>query len=123
MLSRDLHLPELFEIPFRQLLPYLSLIVIMFLGLGLRYQGLGDMSFDHDEMGLVAKSKGIFSLGIPYTVFAGEVRWITTYEAVPYPLALAGLSLRLLRVVHAATGLYHGDALHRRDWADGMEIV
>ncbi|MEO5717016.1 MAG: glycosyltransferase family 39 protein [Chthoniobacterales bacterium] len=90
MISRDLRLPELFEIPFRQLLPYMILILIMFLGLGLRYQGLGYMSFDHDEMGLVAKSKGIFHLGFPYTVFAGEVRWATTYEAVPYPLALFG---------------------------------
>jgi hypothetical protein len=91
LISHDLHLPDLLEIPFRKLLPYLTLIIIMFLGLWLRYQGLGDMSFDHDEMGLVAKSKGIFNLGIPYTLFAGEVRWITTYEAVPYPLALAGL--------------------------------
>ncbi|MDQ3117594.1 MAG: glycosyltransferase family 39 protein [Verrucomicrobiota bacterium] len=90
MISRDLRLPELFEIPFRQLLPYMILILIMFLGLGFRYQGLGYMSFDHDEMGLVARSKGIFNLGFPYTVFAGEVRWATTYEAVPYPLALFG---------------------------------
>ena len=86
-----LRLPQLFEIPFRQLLPYLLLILIMFLGLGLRYHNLGNMSFDHDEMGLVAKSKGIYALGIPYTPFMGEVRWITTYEAVPYPLALSGL--------------------------------
>ena len=90
-ISRDLHLPELFEIPFRQLLPYLSLVLIMFLGLGLRFHDLGYMSFDHDEMGLVAKSRGIFSLGFPYTIFAGEVRWLTTYEAIPYPLALSGL--------------------------------
>ena len=90
MISRDLRLPELFEIPFRQLLPYLILILIMFLGLGLRYHGLGYMSFDHDEMGQIAKSKGIFSLGIPYTMAAGEVRWTTTYEAIPYPLALFG---------------------------------
>ncbi len=90
MISRDLRLPELFEIPFRQLLPYMILILIMFLGLGLRYQGLGYMSFDHDEMGLVAKSQGIFHLGFPYTLFAGEVRWATTYEAVPYPLAFFG---------------------------------
>ena len=52
---------------------------------------MGYMSFDHDEMGLVAKSRGIFSLGFPYTMFAGEVRWLTTYEAIPYPLALSGL--------------------------------
>ena len=90
VISRDLRLPELFEIPFRQLLPYLILILIMFLGLGLRYHGLGYMSFDHDEMGQVAKSKGIFSLGFPYTMAAGEVRWTTTYEAIPYPLALFG---------------------------------
>jgi len=84
-------LPQLFEIPFRQLLPYLLLALIMFLGLGLRFHDLGYMSFDHDEMGLVAKSNGIFSLGFPYTMFAGEVRWLTTYEAIPYPLALSGL--------------------------------
>jgi Dolichyl-phosphate-mannose-protein mannosyltransferase len=75
---------------FRPALPYLLLAVIMGLGLGLRYHNLGYMSFDHDEMGLVTKSKGIFKLGIPYTLLAGEVRWITTYEAVPYPLALSG---------------------------------
>ena len=90
VISRDLRLHELFEIHFRQLLPYLILIIIMFLGLGLRYHNLGYMSFDHDEMGQVAKSKGIFSLGIPYTMAAGEVRWTTTYEAIPYPLALFG---------------------------------
>jgi hypothetical protein len=91
LISRHLHLPQLFEIPFRQLLPYLLLVLIMFLGLGLRFHDLGYMSFDHDEMGLVAKSNGIFSLGFPYTMFAGEVRWLTTYEAIPYPLALSGL--------------------------------
>jgi len=87
----DLRLPQLFEIPFRRLLPYMLLFLIVCLGFGLRYHGLASMSFDHDEMGIVAKSKGIYSLGIPYTLFAGEVRWMTTYEAVPYPLALSGL--------------------------------
>ncbi len=90
LISRDLRLPQLFDIPFRQLLPFLILILIMFLGLGLRYHNLGYMSFDHDEMGQIAKSKGVFSLGFPYTLAAGEVRWTTTYEAVPYPLALFG---------------------------------
>jgi Dolichyl-phosphate-mannose-protein mannosyltransferase len=91
LVSRKLRLPELFEIPFRELLPYLLLILIVFLGFGLRYHSLAYMSFDHDEMGLVAKSKGILILGFPYTSFAGLIRWLTTYEAVPYPLALSGL--------------------------------
>jgi len=90
LISDRLRLPEFFEIPFRQLAPYLLLILIMFLGLGLRYHNLGFMSFDHDEMGVITKSKGIFTLGIPYSSFAGGVRWMTTYEAIPYPLALSG---------------------------------
>jgi Dolichyl-phosphate-mannose-protein mannosyltransferase len=72
-------------------LPYLLLAIIMGLGFGLRCYSLGFMSFDHDEMGLISKSYGIYKLGFPYTVFAGTIRPITTYEAVPYPLALSGL--------------------------------
>ena len=62
----------------------------MLLGFSLRYHNLGYVSFDHDEMSLVKPSKGIFTLGFPYTVFAGQIRWLATYEAVPYPLALSG---------------------------------
>jgi hypothetical protein len=71
--------------------PYIFLVLIVSLGFALRFHNFSQMSFDHDEMGLVTKSKGIYTLGIPYTVYAGGVRWITTYELVPYPLALAGL--------------------------------
>ena len=95
----------------------------MFLGLGLRYHGLGYMSFDHDEMGQVAKSKGIFSLGIPYTMAAGEVRWTDDLRSSPLPSRAFWPALRLLRVVHAAPGLSHGNALHRRDWLDGKAAI
>jgi len=71
--------------------PYLVLAVIMGLGFGLRYHNLGFVSFDHDEMGVITKSHGIFKLGFPYTIYAGQIRPLTTYEAVPYPLALFGL--------------------------------
>jgi hypothetical protein len=90
-ISRGLGLPQLFEIPFRELLPYLLLVLVMSLGFGLRYHNLAYMSFDHDEMGLIAKSKGIFHLGFPYTFFVNQIRWITTYELVPYPQALSAL--------------------------------
>ena len=82
---------QLRQTDFRAALPYLLLVAIMFLGFGLRYHNLGYMSFDHDEMGLVTKSKGIYTLGFPYGVYAGEIRWATTYEACYYPLALSGL--------------------------------
>jgi hypothetical protein len=129
VVTTKLRLPQLFEIPFRQLLPYLLLILIMFLGLGLRYHNLGDMSFDHDEMGLVAKSKGIYKLGFPYTAFASEVRWITTYEAVPYPLALSGLffgysewSMRLPACIMGTLAIGVIALMGRRlfDWRTGL---
>lgn len=75
----------------RTALPYLLFIAIMLLGFALRYHNLAYMSFDHDEMGLINKSKGIFKLGFPYVVFAGDIRWITTYELVPYAQALSAL--------------------------------
>jgi hypothetical protein len=71
-------------------LPYLLLAAIMGLGLALRYHSHDLMSFDHDEMGLVMKSHGIFKLGFPYSEYAGAVRPLTTYELVPYPQALSG---------------------------------
>ncbi len=82
---------QLRQTDFRAALPYLLFVAIMLLGFGLRYHNLGYMSFDHDEMGLINKSKGIFTLGFPYLIYAGEIRWITTYELVPYPQALSGL--------------------------------
>jgi 4-amino-4-deoxy-L-arabinose transferase-like glycosyltransferase len=82
-------LAQLRQTEFRAALPYLVLVAIMLLGFGLRYHNLGYMSFDHDEMGLVTKSKGIFKLGFPYVVYAGEIRWLTTYELVPYAQALS----------------------------------
>lgn len=84
-------LAQLRQTEFRGALPYLILMGIILLGFGLRYHNLGYMSFDHDEMGLVSKSKGIFKLGFPYTVYAGEIRWLTTYELVPYGQALSAL--------------------------------
>jgi hypothetical protein len=81
---------QLRQTDLRAALPYLILAAIMLLGLGLRYHNLGYMSFDHDEMGLVKKSKGILKLGFPYELWAGQIRWATTYEAAYYPLALSG---------------------------------
>ena len=82
---------QLRDTDFRAALPYLVLAAIMLLGFCLRYHNLAYMSFDHDEMGLINKSKGIFKLGFPYIVYAGEIRWITTYELVPYAQALSAL--------------------------------
>lgn len=129
LISDTLHLPEFFEIPFRQLLPYLLLILIMSLGLGLRYHNLGFMSFDHDEMGVITKSKGVLTLGFPYVFFADQIRWMTTYEAIPYPLALTGFlfgysewSMRLPACIFATLTIGVIGLMCRRlfDWRTGL---
>ena len=71
--------------------PYLLLAAIIGLGFAFRYHNFGAMSFDHDEYGLVQKSKGIWELGFPFNRIAGKIKPATTYELVPYPLALTGL--------------------------------
>lgn len=125
-------LPEVFEIPFRQFLPYMVLFGIMVLGFGFRYHNLGYMSFDHDEMGLVSKSKGILVLGFPYVEFANQIRWLTTYEAVPYPLALFGFlfgysewSMRLPACLFGTLTIGALGLMGRRlfDWRTGFFVA
>jgi hypothetical protein len=72
-------------------LPYLLLAMIIGLGFAFRYHDYGAMSFDHDEYGLVQKSKGIWELGFPFTRVAGAIRPTTTYELVTYPMAVTSL--------------------------------
>ena len=53
------------------------------------------MSFDHDEYGLIQKSKGIWELGFPFNRIAGEIKPATTYELVHYPMAITACSWRV----------------------------
>src|SRR5207248_9126284 len=69
-------------------LPYLLLAMIIGFGFAFRYHDFGVMSFDHDEYGEVQKSKGIWELGFPFNRVAGRIRPATTYELVPYPMAV-----------------------------------
>ena len=70
---------------------YLLLAAIIGLGFAFRYNDFGAMSFDHDEYGLVQKSKGILELGFPFNRLAGDIRPATTYELSIYPIAIARL--------------------------------
>jgi len=69
-------------------LPYLLLAMIIGLGFAFRYHDFGVMSFDHDEYGEVQKSKGIWELGFPFNRVTGRIRPATTYELIPYPMAV-----------------------------------
>ncbi len=79
------------NIMFADAMPYLLLAATIGLGLAFRYNDFGAMSFDHDEYGLIQKSKGIWELGFPFNRIAGEVKPATTYELVTYPMAITSL--------------------------------
>src|SRR5437899_640941 len=69
-------------------LPYLLLAIIIRIGFAFRYHDFGVMSFDHDEYGEVQKSKGIWELGFAFNRVTGRIRPATTYELIPYPMAV-----------------------------------
>jgi hypothetical protein len=72
-------------------LAYLLLAAIIGLGFAFRYNDFGAMSFDHDEYGLIQKSKGVLELGFPFNRVAGKIKPATTYELASYPKAVARL--------------------------------
>ena len=74
----------------RPLISYVLLALITILGFSLRFHALGYISFDHDEMGLVQKSRGVLIYGFPFNEIRGTIKPAVTYELVPYFLALSG---------------------------------
>ncbi len=67
------------------------LIAIVLTGLAVRASGLLEVSFSHDEAKMAQCSWGVLKVGYPYFQLGSFRRWLTTYELIPYPLALSSL--------------------------------
>jgi hypothetical protein len=70
-----------------------ALGTIVLTGLGVRAYGLLDASFAHDEASMARFSRGVLTRGVPYAINGSFTKWLTTYELIPYPLALSSLLL------------------------------
>lgn len=57
----------------------------------LRAWGLTATPMGHDETAMAMVSKGVLKVGFPYATAGSYTRWMSTYELVPYPLALSSL--------------------------------
>jgi dolichyl-phosphate-mannose-protein mannosyltransferase len=110
-------------------LPYLLLAAIIGLGFALRCHDYGSMSFDQDEYGLVQKSKGVLERGFPFNRVGGAIRPATSYELVPYPLAVVTLlfgdsewSIRLPAVIMGTLCIAIVALMGRRlfNWRTGL---
>jgi 4-amino-4-deoxy-L-arabinose transferase-like glycosyltransferase len=71
----------------------IALGLVVLTGLGIRAYGLLDASFAHDEASMARFSRGVLTRGVPYVINGSFTKWLTTYELVPYPLALFSLFL------------------------------
>lgn len=80
-----------FMAPPRYRWPAAVLIAIVLAGLAVRASGLLEVSFSHDEAKMAQCSLGVLKVGFPYFQLGSFTRWLTTYELVPYPLALCSL--------------------------------
>jgi hypothetical protein len=67
----------------------LVVVAIVVLGFCLRIHGLGTLSLDVDEMGVIQFSHGVQKRGYPFIQIGTFEREVTTYELVSYSIATA----------------------------------
>ncbi|MEK6684567.1 MAG: glycosyltransferase family 39 protein [Nitrospirota bacterium] len=66
--------------------------VILLGGFWLRIHDLGVESLNHDEVSMIKMARGVLTSGYPHAVIGQVDKALTTYELIPYPIALsAGL--------------------------------
>lgn len=66
-----------------------ALLCIVTMGFYIRFYDLGYLSYTHDEASMVKFAKGILTKGYPYKTIGPIEKPLTTYELVPYPIALS----------------------------------
>jgi hypothetical protein len=69
----------------------LALTLIVLFGFGLRLYGINSFPLDQDDIFMRSCTKGIFQRGYPSIDYGGVPLRLTTYELVPYPMALSAL--------------------------------
>ncbi len=81
---------SIFSVPSRIPGSALTLTIILLVAIGgaVRLSNLTTVPLGHDEVELALSSKGIFALGFPHIVAGSYMRLLSTYELVPYPMAL-----------------------------------
>jgi len=68
---------------------WIALGVIVLCSLAMRLHGLTTFSLDQDDILIRNYTMGIFDRGFPSLNFYNRVLYLTTYELVPYPIALS----------------------------------
>ena len=67
----------------------IGIILLTGAGFLIRLDGLSFQSLTHDEVGMVLQAEGIIDKGYPYKMIGSIKKLLTTYEVLPYPIALS----------------------------------
>jgi hypothetical protein len=70
-------------------LALIAVIALVIIGACIRLGDLGHISLNGDEIGTVRFAQGILHKGYPYVTLGGINKPATTYELLPYPVALS----------------------------------
>lgn len=84
---------------------FFALGCVVLLGFVLRFQNLTAQSLDTDEYSLIQFSKGIEQRGFPFIHLGSFKKDITTYEAVPYSIAVGRFFLGETEAAYRAHSL------------------
>lgn len=94
---------------YKRFLVVFALLVIILLGAFLRFDDLGYISLNGDEIGTVRYAQGILKKGYPYITIGNIDKPSTTYELLPYPVAASigvlGINSNSIRLPSALSGI------------------
>jgi len=88
----------------------IALMLVVLAGFAVRAAGLLDTSFGHDEASMARFSIGVLERGFPYVKNGSYTKWLTTYELVPYFLAMSSLALGRSVLAYRIPALLFGTA-------------
>ncbi|MDH3997939.1 MAG: glycosyltransferase family 39 protein, partial [Desulfuromonadales bacterium] len=77
--------------PLKKMAPWAILLLLLILGLSLRVELAGLTSLSHDEVGIARMAESVLERGYPVNMIGSILKPLTTYEILPYPVALSML--------------------------------
>ena len=89
-------------------LTFAGLGIIVLAGLLIRAHGLLEASIDHDEANIIRYSYAVLKSGFPYVVSGSYTKLMSTYELLPYPVALSSLVLGPTELAYRLPSLIFG---------------
>jgi len=114
----------------RKVMVGVAVAAIALAGLWLRVENARSTSLSHDEVGMAQATEGIFQYGYPVKERRDGEKTLTTYELVPYPIALStglfgvsDLTVRIPAIVFAMLTLLLIAYVGSRVWSVGVGLL